>query len=266
MVLRATVRDTAMMAGGGNTDDGRDRALADDHGPTGRDISAPGPAATPAAVTVYLVDDHALMRRGIREVLEAAGGITVVGESGTAQEAVRRIPALRPDVMLLDVKLPDGSGVDVCRRVRRLDPDIAALMITTYDDDEARGAALAAGAAGFVLKEVEVADLVRDVRRVARGDVLAGRPAGAAAHDGDVDVEPALLDRLTRQERRVLDLVAEGLTNQQIGEALGISPKTVKNHVTSVLLKLDVRWRTQAAVYLARAAAAGGTHPAARPE
>ncbi|MBI4943153.1 MAG: response regulator transcription factor [Actinobacteria bacterium] len=180
---------------------------------------------------------------------------------------MRRIPALRPDVMLLDVKLPDGSGVDVCRRVRGVDPAIAALMITTYDDDEARDAALAAGAAGFVLKEVEVADLVRDVRRVARGDVLVSRVADlAAGPDGDVDVEAGLLDRLTRQERRVLDLVAEGLTNQQIGEALGISPKTVKNHVTSVLLKLGVRWRTQAAVYLARAAGTGGTHPAGRPE
>nr|WP_198955334.1 response regulator transcription factor [Kineosporia sp. R_H_3] len=240
--------------------------MTDDQGPTRRDASAPSPCVAPAAVTVYLVDDHALMRRGIREVLESAG-ITVVGESATAQEAVRRIPALRPDVMLLDVKLPDGSGVDVCRRVRGLDPAIAALMITTYDDDEARSAALTAGAAGFVLKEVEVADLVRDVRRVARGDVLVGPAADpVAGHGGDVDVEPGLLERLTRQERRVLDLVAEGLTNQQIGDALGISPKTVKNHVTSVLLKLDVRWRTQAAVYLARATGSGGAHPAGRPE
>lgn len=209
MVLLSVVRGASIMVGSGTTGDGRGRALAGDQEPIGHDASAPSPRATPAAVTVYLVDDHALMRRGIREVLESAGGITVVGESGTAQEAVRRIPALRPDVMLLDVKLPDGSGVDVCRRVRGVDPAIAALMITTYDDDEARSASLAAGAAGFVLKEVEVADLVRDVRRVARGDVLVG-PAADPVADHDVDVEPGLLDRLTRQERRVLSWSPKG--------------------------------------------------------
>ena len=204
-------------------------------------------------VRVFLLDDHALMRRGIREVLEAAGGFAVVGESGSAQEAVRRIPALRPDVALLDVKLPDGSGVDVCRRVRGLDPGIRALMITTYDDEDARAAADLAGAAGFVLKEVDVEDLVRDVRRVARGDVLADERPGEV-EPADPDDRTGRLALLTGQERRVLDLVAEGLTNKQIGDALGISPKTAKNHVTSVLGKLGVGRRTQAAVYLERAA------------
>ena len=200
-------------------------------------------------VRVFLLDDHALMRRGIREVLEAAGGFDVVGESGSAAEAVRRIPALRPDVALLDVKLPDGSGVDVCRRVRTVDPRIRALMVTTYDDEDARAAASLAGAAGFVLKEVEVEDLVAGVRRVARGDVLPRARSG-----DDAPVEPlGRLAQLTGREREVLELVADGLTNKQIGEALGISAKTAKNHVTSVLVKLGVGRRTQAAVYLERA-------------
>jgi two-component system, NarL family, response regulator DevR len=221
---------------------------------------APVESANERAVRVYLVDDHALMRRGIREVLQTTGGFVVVGESGSAQEAARRIPAARPDVMLLDVKLPDGSGVDVCRRVRAVDPSIRALMVTTYDDTEAREAATAAGAAGFVLKEVEVDDLVHAIRRVADGGVLPDGGVGTDdvqdGHDGHDDI-PGLLALLTVQERRVLELVADGLTNQQIGDTLGISPKTVKNHVTSVLSKLRVRWRTQAAVYLTRAARAG---------
>ena len=201
---------------------------------------------------MFLVDDHALMRRGLREVLESADGIDVVGETGSAREAIRRIPAARPDVMLVDVRLPDGSGIDVCRRVRRVDPTIRALMITTYDDRDARAAAGAAGASGFLLKEVEVDDLVLAVRDVAHGHVLEG-PTAAGEPARDPEVAAELIATLTRQERRVLALVAEGLTNQQIGRALGISPKTAKNHVTAILQKLNLRWRTQAAVSWTRA-------------
>ena len=203
--------------------------------------------------SVYLLDDHELLRRGLREVLEEAGGFTVIGESGTASEAVRRIPALRPDVMLLDVQLPDGSGIDVCRQVLSIDPGIRALMVTTYDDDAARLCAVLAGAAGFVLKQIRGAELVRSVRRVAAGEVLLSREAAQAAVEAAAHppVDPRL-ESLTGQERRILDLIADGLTNRQIGERLGITERTVKNYVTGLLLKLGLQRRTQAAVFRTR--------------
>lgn len=201
-------------------------------------------------VTVYLLDDHELMRCGLRDVLEAAG-LRVVGESATAQEATRRIPALRPAVMVLDVLLPDGSGIDVCRRVRSQDPSIHALMLTTYDDDNARAAAAMAGASGFVLKQIRSGNLVDAVRRVAAGERVTDESETTAALT-HLTQERDALDLLTRQEGRVLELVAEGLTNAQIGRRLGIGEKTVKNHVTSLLFKLGFERRTQAAVYLTR--------------
>jgi RNA polymerase sigma factor (sigma-70 family) len=202
---------------------------------------------------VFLLDDHELLRAGLRQTLLAAGGFDVVGESGSAREASRRIPALKPQVMLLDVQLADGSGIEVCRHVRDQDPSIRALMVTTYDDDTARLAAVVAGASGFVLKQIHGGELVDAVRRIARGQSLVGGPQNA-----DVVAQAAArrasssLDRLTAQERRVLGLVAEGLTNRQIGQRLGIGEKTVKNHVTRVLLKLGFARRTQAAVFLTR--------------
>jgi two-component system, NarL family, response regulator DevR len=211
-------------------------------------------APEPARVRVFILDDHELVRRGMRDLLTETGGFELVGESGSAQEAIRRIPALRPDVALLDVRLPDGSGLDVCREVRALDPTIKVLMITSFDDEDAMVAAGLAGAAGFVLKQVRGTDLARAVRRVAAGEMLLDRrqaEAIARRLHGSRYVDPRLAV-LTGQEQRILDLIVEGLTNRQIGERLHIAEKTVKNHVTNVLVKLGFERRTQAAVFGAR--------------
>ena len=198
-------------------------------------------------VSVFLLDDHELLRRGLRDVLSAQPDITVVGESGSAREAARRIPALHPDVMLLDVQLPDGSGIEVCRQVRSVDPRIRGLIVTTYDDDHARLAAALAGASGFVLKQIRSGELVTSVRDVARGAVLLDEAEIRAAIDVARRRRPAVA-QLTVQEHRVLQLIAQGMTNRQIGQQLGIREKTVKNYVTSLLLKLGLQRRTQAAV------------------
>lgn len=204
-------------------------------------------------VRVFILDDHELLRRGLRDVLASQPDLCVVGESGSAREAARRIPALRPDVMLLDVQLPDGSGIEVCRQVRGVDPGIRGLVVTTYDDDRARLAAALAGASGFVLKQIRSAELVDAVRLVAAGERLLDeesvRAAIVAAEDG---TRGALPTHLSPQERRVLGLIAEGMSNKQIGEQLGIREKTVKNYVTSLLLKLGLQRRTQAAVLVTR--------------
>lgn len=208
----------------------------------------PAPAAP--TIRVFVLDDHELVRRGLRDVLDTAPGIEVVGESGSGAEAARRIPALRPDVALLDVRLPDGSGIEVCRAVRSRDPAIRALMVTSFDDEEARRAAVLAGAAGFVLKQIRGTDLVDAVRRVAAGGTLLPSPRQERTTAGGLG-ERALAS-LTPQERRILDLVVDGLTNQEIGQRLGIAEKTVRNHVTNVLAKLGFARRTQAAVFMAR--------------
>ncbi|MEX0427120.1 response regulator [Nocardioides sp. DS6] len=205
-------------------------------------------------ITVYLLDDHEIVRRGIRELLEAEGDIVVIGESGLAEEATRRIPALRPDVAILDGILPDGSGIDVCREIRAVDPGIAALVLTSFDDDDALFSAIMAGAAGYVLKQVRGNDFVVTVRRVAAGhstlDPAVTARVLARVRGGD-HTDP-VLGRLTAQERRILGLVAEGLTNRQIGERLSLAEKTVKNYVSSILAKLGVGTRTQAALFAAR--------------
>ncbi|HVN10902.1 MAG TPA: response regulator transcription factor [Kineosporiaceae bacterium] len=212
---------------------------------------APEPADP--EIRVFLVDDHELLRRGLRAALASQAGFRVVGESGSAREAARRIPALRPHVMLLDVQLPDGSGIEVCRQVRSVDPDILGLIVTTYDDDEARLAAALAGASGFVLKQIRSAELVSAVRQVARGQVLFDGSRVWTAFEGAAGGWPdPRLTRLTGQERRVLGLIADGLTNRQIGERLGVREKTVKNYVTSILFKLGLQRRTQAAVLVTR--------------
>jgi DNA-binding NarL/FixJ family response regulator len=203
-------------------------------------------------IKVFLLDDHEVVRRGLRELLEMEDDLEVVGESGSAQEAARRIPALRPDVMVLDGRLPDGSGIDVCRDVRSVDPDIRAIILTSYDDEQALTAAVAAGAAGYVLKDVRGADLVASIRRVAAGESLLApdvvqRLRQAWGHEETTDPR---LAALTPQERRILDCIAQGLTNRQIGESLSLAEKTVKNYVTSVLAKLGMERRTQAAVYI----------------
>ena len=201
-------------------------------------------------IRVFLLDDHEVVRRGLRDLLEAEGDIEVVGESGLVKEAIARIPALRPDVAVLDGRLPDGSGIDVCREVRSIDPNIKALILTSYDDDEALFAAILAGAAGYVLKQIGASDLVDGVRRVAAGQSLLD-PALTARVLERVRKGPEAneeLAKLTEQERKILALIAEGLTNRQIGERLFLAEKTVKNYVSSILAKLGLERRTQAAV------------------
>ena len=208
-------------------------------------------------VRVFLLDDHEMVRRGVRSLLTDAGGFVVVGESASADEAARRIPAIRPDVALLDVQLPDGNGIAVCRQVRAVDPMIRALMFTTFDDDEARLSAALAGASGFVVKQIRGEALVESLHRVAAGESLLD---SAAVRDqirrGRQEHADPRLASLTERESQVLDLIVEGLTNRQIGERLAISEKTVRNRVTAVLSKLGFERRTQAATYAARAAAA----------
>ena len=205
-------------------------------------------------IRVFLLDDHEVVRRGLKDLLEADGDIEVVGESGLAQEATRRIPALRPHVAVLDGRLPDGSGIDVCRDVRSAHPEIAALILTSYDDDEALFAAIMAGAAGYVLKQIRGNDLVDAVRRVAAGQSLLDPAVTAQVLERlrKGPPEDAALAPLTEQERRILELIGEGLTNRQIGERMFLAEKTVKNYVSSLLSKLGMERRTQAAVFAAK--------------
>ena len=201
-------------------------------------------------IRVYLLDDHEVVRQGLRALLESAGGIEVVGESGSAVEAASRIPATRPHVAVLDARLPDGSGIEVCRTVRGVDDSIQALILTSYDDDEALFAAIMAGAAGYVLKEIRGSDLVDGIRRVASGQSLIDPTLTAKVLERvrkGPSVAPELAE-LTEQERKLLGLIAEGLTNRQIGEQMFLAEKTVKNYVSSILSKLGLERRTQAAV------------------
>jgi two-component system, NarL family, response regulator DevR len=202
-------------------------------------------------IRVFLLDDHEVVRRGLKDLLEADGDIVVVGESGLAQEAARRIPALRPDVAVLDGRLPDGSGIDVCREVRSAHPEIAALILTSYDDDEALFSAIMAGAAGYVLKQIRGNDLVDAVRRVAAGQSLLDPAVTARVLDRlrAGPEEDKALAPLTDPERRILELIGEGLTNRQIAERMFLAEKTVKNYVSSLLGKLGMERRTQAAVF-----------------
>jgi DNA-binding NarL/FixJ family response regulator len=205
-------------------------------------------------IRVYLLDDHEVVREGLRALLESSGDIEVVGESGSAIDATNRIPALRPDVAVLDGRLPDGSGIEVCRAVRAVDPRIRALILTSYDDDEALFAAIMAGAAGYVLKEIRGSDLVSAVHQVAAGNSLID-PALTARVLERVRNPPETapeLSSLTDQELKILGHIAEGLTNRQIGEEMFLAEKTVKNYVSSILAKLGLERRTQAAVLASR--------------
>lgn len=207
--------------------------------------------------TIFLLDDHEIVRRGLRELIEASPGLVVVGESGSAREAARRIPALRPDIAIFDVRLPDGSGIDACRQVRSIDPSIAGLILTSYDDDEALGAAILAGASGYLLKDIRGNGLVEAILRVAEGeDLLDSERARRVRHGwrADDEVDPRLRT-LTPQERRILTHIAAGMTNRQIGVAMSLAEKTVKNYVTSMLGKMGMERRTQAAVWVATHAA-----------
>src|SRR3954470_24268486 len=213
------------------------------------DPSAPG-----RPIRVFLLDDHEVVRRGLRDLLEADGDIEVVGESGSAAEATRRIPALRPDVAVLDGRLPDGSGIDVCREIRSQHPEIAALILTSYDDDEALFSAIMAGGAGYVLKQVRGNDLLDTVRRVAAGQSMLDPAVTRQVLDRlrkGPEEDPALKP-LTAQERRILELIGEGMTNRQIAGEMYLAEKTVKNYVSAMLAKLGFERRTQAAVFAAK--------------
>ena len=207
------------------------------------------------AIRVFLLDDHEVVRSGLEHLLTSAGDIEVVGSVGSAAAALARIPALKPDVAVLDARLQDGSGIDVCREIRSSHPATRAIILTSFDDDEALFAAILAGAAGYVLKQVSGQDLVSAVRQVAAGGSLLD-PAVITRvmtriREGEPE-EPEELKRLTQQERRILELVSEGLTNREIGERMFLAEKTVKNYMSSVLAKLGFERRTQAAVFASR--------------
>jgi two-component system, NarL family, response regulator DevR len=218
------------------------------------DVTQPDPERPP--IRVFLLDDHEVVRRGVQELLEAGGDIVVVGEASTAAEALARVPALRPDVAVLDVRLPDGDGVSVCRDLRSSMPGLACLMLTSFADDEALFDAIMAGASGYVLKQIRGSDLLGAVRTVAGGgslldarttaQVMERLRGGGSARQSDP------LAELTEREREILELIGEGLTNRQIGERLHLAEKTIKNYVTSVLSKMGMTRRTEAAVYAAR--------------
>lgn len=204
-------------------------------------------------IRVFILDDHELVRRGLQDLLESEGFV-VVGMSGSAAEAARRIPALHPDVAILDARLPDGTGIEVCREVHSVDETINCLILTSYDDEQALRGAVLAGASGYVLKEIGGSDLIGALRRAARGESLFDADLKARIIQGLTEperVDPRVAS-LTRQERRVLELVGEGLTNRQIGEHMLLAEKTVKNYVSSMLAKLGFERRTQAAVHMAQ--------------
>jgi DNA-binding NarL/FixJ family response regulator len=207
-----------------------------------------------ARITVFLLDDHEIVRRGVRDMLEAEPDIMVVGEAGTAESALARIPALRPDVAILDVRLPDGDGVTVCREIRSRMPQVVCLMLTSFGDDEALFDAIMAGAAGYVLKQIRGTDLVGAVRTVARGESMLDPEAAskvmARMREQATKADP--LAGLTPQERKILELIGEGLTNRQIGERMYLAEKTVKNYVSALFAKLGMERRTQAAAYASR--------------
>ncbi|MET9851212.1 response regulator [Streptomyces ossamyceticus] len=204
-------------------------------------------------IRVFLMDDHEVVRRGVHDLLNDEPDITVVGEAATAEQALVRVPALRPQVAVLDVRLPDGDGVTVCRELRSRMPELACLMLTSFDDEEALLDSIMAGASGYVLKQIQGSDLVAAVRTVARGQSLLDPSATtklmARLRGGQQkEEEPDALPGLTGREREILALIGEGLTNRQIGQRLYLAEKTVKNHISRLLAKLGVERRIQAAV------------------
>lgn len=202
-------------------------------------------------IRVFLLDDHEVVRRGLIDLVHATSDLVVVGEAGTVDEALRRIPAAKPDVAILDARLPDGSGIDVCREIRSSRPETRCLILTSYDEDEALFAAVMAGASGYLLKQIRGSSLTDAIRQVAAGRSLldpavTGKLLDRLRNSSHPDPR---LSTLTEREREILDLITEGLTNRQIGERLFLAEKTVKNYVSGLLTKLDMERRTQAAVY-----------------
>ncbi len=210
----------------------------------------PGPAAPPPT-RIFVLDDHELVRRGLVGLMASTSDLVVVGEAATAEAALRRIPAVRPDIALLDERLPDGSGISVCRDIRSQLPDVRCLILTSFDDDEALYAAVMAGASGYLLKEMVGSTLLEDIRQVARGRSLLDPAVTQKLMErlrAPASKDP-LLEGLTPRELEVIELIADGCTNRQIGEQMFLAEKTVKNYVTSVLMKLGMERRTQAAVF-----------------
>ena len=210
-------------------------------------------------VRVLLVDDHEVVRRGIRDLIEGEQDLSVVGEAGTVEEALAILPRCEPDVAVLDVRLPDGNGVELCRELKSRSPKLAALMLTSFDDDEALLSAVMAGAAGHVLKQIRGTDLVEAIKRVGAGQSLLDPALSRRAFDrlkqSQVpDRTGALHVKLSPQERRILDLIATGQTNREIAQQMSLAEKTVKNYVSNLLHKLGMRRRTEAAAYAAKMA------------
>ena len=205
---------------------------------------------------VVLVDDHEVVRNGIKALLEQTPDVSVVGEAGTVKDAIARVEWARPDVVIMDVRLPDGSGIEATREIRARLPKTQVLMLTTFADDEALFASIMAGAAGYVLKQIKGGDLVRAVQTVGRGQSLLDPAVTKGVLDrlrkGKHLLKDERLARLSAQEERILEMVAEGKTNREIGDKLHLAEKTVKNYVTSILSKLEVARRAEAAAYLAR--------------
>lgn len=202
---------------------------------------------------VFVVDDHEIVRRGVAQLIDAEPDLEVVGEAGSVHEAARRIAATRPDVAVLDVRLPDGSGIDLCRDIRSADPSVRCLILTAYDDDEALRSAVLAGASGYVIKNVRGSSIVEAVRQAASGATIQApdvmRRAAQSLHPEAAPRGGEIDPGLSLREGQILALIAEGMTNREIGERLGIAEKTVKNYVSGLLAKLGMERRTQAAVY-----------------
>ena len=213
-------------------------------------------ASTQPAIRVFLLDDHEVVRRGLADLIGLEADMEVVGEAGSKADALIRIPAARPDVAIMDVRLPDGTGVEVCRDIRSTMPNVRCLMLTSYSDDEALFDAIMAGASGYALKEIRGNDLIDAIRQVAAGKSLLDPVATARVLErlraGEQQDER--LAALSEQERKILVLIGEGLTNRQIGEQLHLAEKTVKNYASSMLAKLGMERRTQAAALAARMA------------
>jgi two-component system response regulator DevR len=209
------------------------------------------PDTAQSVTRIFLLDDHEIVRRGVADLLNSVPDFEVIGEAGSVAEALRRLPAAVPDVAILDGRLPDGSGIEVCRIIREQNPEVKCLILTSYDDDEAIFAAVLAGAAGYVLKQIRGSNLIDAVRQVAAGQSLLDPTVTARVLQRirEGKQEDARLASLNAQERKILILIAEGLTNRQIGERLFLAEKTVKNNVSSLLAKLGMQRRTQAAVF-----------------
>ena len=206
------------------------------------------------SIRVFLVDDHEVVRRGLVSLIEMEDDIEVVGEAGSVADALSRLPAARPEVMVLDVRLPDGDGIELCREIKSAHPEIACLMLTSFSDDEALFSAILAGASGYLLKQIKTADLLEAVRRVSRGESLLD-PAITAkvlARLRDPSPEDDLLSKLSPQEHKILDLIADGQTNREIAKEMFLAEKTVKNYVSNLLAKLGMSHRSEAAAYAAR--------------